>query len=240
MREDEPSRFLSALCTNLTADKETGLGGWTDQQIAEAMTKGIRRDGIRILPVMPYGLYSGMARDDLKSLIAFLRTLKPVTKPASELRTSVPLLRSVAAEAWLKAFGQLFNAPPTATKQGIERGQYLADHVAICGDCHTPRSSIGVPNRALYMAGASKDIGPLGELVPNITPDKDTGIGAWNREEIAELLRKGTKPDLDYVRGLMYDVIEGTSHGYRNMSREDALAIADYLKSMPPIKNKIK
>ena len=97
-----------------------------------------------------------------------------------------------------------------------------------------------MPNRALYMAGASKDIGPLGELVPNITPDKDTGIGAWNREEIAELLRKGTKPDLDYVRGLMYDVIEGTSHGYRNMSREDALAIADYLKSMPPIKNKIK
>jgi mono/diheme cytochrome c family protein len=189
---------------------------------------------------MPYGLYSGMAQEDLKSLIAFLRTLKPVRKPTPELQTSVPLLRSVAAEGWLKAFGQFFTPPPTAPKNGSERGKYLADHVAICGDCHTPRSSIGVPNRALYLAGASKDIGPLGELVPNITPDKDTGIGAWRREDIAELLTKGTKPDLDYVRGLMYDVIEGTSHGYRNMSREDALAIADYLKSIPAIKNKIK
>lgn len=235
-----PIPFGTVYSTNLTPDQETGLGGWTDQQIADATTKGIRRDGSRILPVMPYGLYSGMAQEDLKSLIAFLRTLKPVRKPTPELQTSVPLLRSVAAEGWLKAFGQFFTPPPTAPKNGSERGKYLADHVAICGDCHTPRSSIGVPNRALYLAGASKDIGPLGELVPNITPDKDTGIGAWRREDIAELLTKGTKPDLDYVRGLMYDVIEGTSHGYRNMSREDALAIADYLKSIPAIKNKIK
>lgn len=235
-----PIPFGTVYSTNLTTDKETGLGGWTEQQIADATTKGIRRDGSRILPVMPYGLYSGMAQDDLKSLIAFLRTLKPVRKPTPELQTSVPVLRSVVAEGWLKAFGQFFIPPPTAPKNGIERGKYLTEHVAICGDCHTPRSSIGVPNRAMYMAGASKDIGPLGELVPNITPDKDTGIGTWNREDIAELLRKGTKPDLDYVRGLMFDVIEGTSHGFRNMSREDALAIADYLKSIPAIKNRIK
>jgi mono/diheme cytochrome c family protein len=235
-----PIPFGTVYSTNLTADKETGLGAWTEQQIADATTKGIRRDGSRIIPVMPFGLYSGMAQDDLKSLIAFLRTLKPVRKPTPELQDSIPLLRNVAAEGWLKAFGQFFTPPPTAPKSGIERGKYLTDHVAICGDCHTPRSSIGVPNRAMYLAGASKEIGPLGELVPNITPDKETGIGSWRREEIAELLIKGTKPDLDYVRGLMFDVIEGTSHGYRNMSREDALAIADYLKSIPAIKNKIK
>jgi mono/diheme cytochrome c family protein len=235
-----PVPFGTVYSTNLTTDKETGLGDWTEQQIVDAVTKGIRRDGSRILPVMPYGPYSGMAQDDLKSLIAFLRTLKPVRKPTPELQTSIPLLRSVAAEGWLKAFGQFFAPPPTAPRIGIERGKYLTDHVAICGDCHTPRSSIGVPNRAMYLAGASKDIGPMGELVPNITPDKETGIGTWKREDIAELLTKGTKPDLDYVRGLMYDVIEGTSHGYRNMSREDALAIADYLKSIPAIKNRIK
>ena len=235
-----PIPFGTVYSTNLTADKETGLGAWTDQQIADAITKGTRRDGSRIIPVMPFGLYSGMAQDDLKALIAFLRTLKPVRKPTPELQASIPLLRSVATEGWLKAFGQFFTPPATAPKGGLERGKYLTDHVAICGDCHTPRSSIGVPNRAMYMAGASKEIGPLGELVPNITPDKETGIGAWRREDIADLLITGTKPDLDYVRGLMYDVIEGTSHGYRNMSRDDALAIADYLKSIPAIKNKIK
>ena len=235
-----PVPFGTVYSTNLTADKETGLGGWTDQQIFDAITKGVGRDGSRSLPVMPYGPYSGMAQDDLKAMIAFLRALKAVRNPTPELQTSVPLLRSVAAEGWLKAFGQFFTSPATAPKSGIERGKYLTEHVAICGDCHTPRSSIGVPNRSMYMAGAGKDIGPLGELVPNITPDKETGIGTWKREEIADLLVTGTKPDLDYVRGLMYDVIQGTSHGYRNMSREDALAIADYIKSIPAIKNKVK
>ena len=99
---------------------------------------------------------------------------------------------------------------------------------------------MGVPNRSQYLAGASAKDGPLGEEVPNITPDKETGIGEWKREDIAELLITGTKPDFDNIQGLMYEVIQGTPHGYKDMRREDALAIADYLKSIPPIKNKIK
>src|SRR5262245_63193875 len=73
-----PIPFGTVYSTNLTADKETGLGAWTDQQIADAITKGITHDGGRTLPLMPYGPYSGMAQDDLKALVAFLRTLKPV------------------------------------------------------------------------------------------------------------------------------------------------------------------
>ena len=94
-----------------------------------------------------------------------------------------------------------------------------------------------MPKRDLYLAGASAKSGFLGEDVPNITPDKETGIGDWKREDIAELLLTGTKPDLDNVQGLMSEVVE---HGYKNMTKEDALAIADYLKSVAPIKNKIK
>ena len=138
-----PIPFGTVYSTNLTADKDTGLADWTDQQISDAMTKGIRHDGNRILPVMPYAQYSGMAQEDLKALIAFVRTLKPVKKPTPELQTSVPLLRNVAAEGWLKTFGKFFTSPATAPKSGIERGKYLTDHVAICVDCHTPRSSIG-------------------------------------------------------------------------------------------------
>ena len=225
--------------TNITQDKETGLGNWTDQQIYNAMVKGLRRDGGRILPVMPYEKYSGMAKEDLQALIAFLRTLKPSKKATPELKSWAPFVRAVGVPLYLAVFGRFSTAPAQAPRSGVERGRYLADHVALCGDCHTPRNSIGVPQQSLYMAGASQKIGPLGEAVPNITPDKETGIGDWKREAIAELLVSGTKPDLDNVQGLMLEVIQGTPHGYKDMTKADALAIADYLKSIPAIKNKI-
>jgi mono/diheme cytochrome c family protein len=235
-----PIPLGTVFSTNITQDKETGLGDWSDQQIHDAMNAGIRRDGSRLLPVMPYEAYSGMAQQDLKSLLAYMRTLKPVTKTTPDLKTWVPLVRSVAVPVYLKVFGGSSNSPAQAPKSGVERGRYLVNHVSICGDCHTPRNSIGVPNRSQFLAGASAKDGPLGEEVPNITPDKETGIGDWKREDIAELLITGTKPDFDNVQGLMDEVIQGTPHGYKDMRREDALAIADYLKSIPPIKNKIK
>jgi mono/diheme cytochrome c family protein len=225
--------------TNITQDKETGLGAWTDQQIIDAIIKGIRRDGSQILPVMPYEKYSGMAQEDLKALVAYLRTLKPVKKLTPELKTKAPFVRNLGTFVYLKLFGRFSSAPPQAPKAGVERGRYLVNHVALCGDCHTPRNVLGVPRQALYMAGAGKDIGPLGEAVPNITPDKDTGIGSWKREDIAEVLLSGTKPDLDNVQGLMYEVVQGTPHGYKDMKKEDALAIADYLQTIPAIANKI-
>src|SRR5437660_6072350 len=223
--------------TNITQDKETGLGNWTDQQIYDAMVKGIRPDGSRILPVMPYEGYSGMAQEDIKALVAYLRTLKPVKKATPPLKVWAPFARSLGTPLYLKVFGRFSNPPAQAPKSGIERGRYLVEHVSLCVDCYTPRNSIGVPNGSLYLAGASKKIGPLGQAVPNITPDKETGIGDWKREDIVEVLLTGTKPDLDNIQGLMAEVIE---HGYKSMTKEDALAIADYLKSVPPIKNKIE
>ncbi len=235
-----PIPFGTVYSTNITQDKETGLGAWTEQQIYDAMVKGIRRDGSRILPVMPYEKYSGMAQDDMKALIAYLRTFKPVTKATPELKSWAPFARSIGTPLFLKVFGRFTNAPAQAPKSGIERGRYLVNHVSLCGDCHTPRNMIGVPNRSLYLAGAGKKIGPLGNSVPNISPDKETGIGEWKRQDIVELLISGTKPDLDNVQGLMEEVIQGTPHGYKDMKKEDALAIADYLKSIPAIKNKIE
>src|SRR6059058_1746516 len=225
-----PIPFGTVYSTNITQDKETGLGNWTDQQIRDAMVKGIRSDGSRILPVMPYEAYSGMAQEDLTALIAYLRTLKPVKKATPQLKSWAPFNRSLGAPLWLKVFGRFSDPPAQAPKSGIERGRYLVEHVSLCSDCHTPRNFIGVPNRSLYLAGANKKIGPLGQEVPNITPDKETGIGEWQREEIAAVLLTGTKPDLDNIQGLMAEVIE---HGFKNMTKEDALAIADYLKSVP-------
>src|SRR5262245_20115140 len=215
-----PIPFGQVFSTNLTQDKDSGLGAWTDQQIHDAMIKGVRRDGSKLLPVMPFEKYSGMAQDDLLALIAYLRTLKAVSKPTPPLQTWAPFARSIGTRLYLMVFGRFSSSPPQAPKGGVERGRYLVEHVAICGDCHTPRNFIGADNRALYMAGITEKASPLGERVPNITPDRETGIGDWKREEIAEVLKTGVKPDLDNVQGLMYEVVQGVGHGYKDMTKE--------------------
>ena len=230
-----PIPFGIVYSSNITQDKETGLGGWSDKEIMDATIRGIRPNGSRKPPVMPYEAYSGMAEEDVKALIVFLRTLKPARKETPPPKSWVPLLRSVATPIWLRLFGSFYNSPAKAPEKGIERGRYLVEHVSLCSECHTPRNSIGVPNRTLYLAGAKE--GPFGEEMPNITPDKETGIGEWSRNDIAEYLVTGIKPDLDNAQGLMAEIIEA---GYRKMTKEDALAIADYLKSVPAIKNKVK
>ncbi|HEY1269881.1 MAG TPA: cytochrome c [Candidatus Binatia bacterium] len=220
--------------TNITPDKETGLGNWTDQQIRDAMVKGVRANGERLLPVMPYEAYSGMADEDLRALIAYLRTLKPVRKPTPRLDTWVPFYRGVGTFFWSRFVAKSYTSVPKAPAGGAERGRYLVEHVSLCVDCHTPRNSMGIPQPSLYLAGAKKGP-PLNVEVPNVTPDKETGIGDWSRDSIADLIQTGTKPDLDNVQGLMAEVIEA---GYKNMKREDALAIVDYLKTVPPVKHK--
>ena len=204
------------------------------------MVKGIRRDGSWILPVMPYEKYSGMAQEDLKALIAYLRTLKPVKKPTPDSKPGRPSRAAWALRSISKSLAASVNRPPRRRKAASSAAVISSTMCRLCGDCHTPRNWIGVPKQSLYMAGADEKSGPLGEAVPNITPDKETGIGDWKREDIAELLISGTKPDFDNVQGLMYEVIQGTPHGYKDMKKEDALAIADYLKTIPPIKNKVK
>ncbi|MBI2350846.1 MAG: cytochrome c [Deltaproteobacteria bacterium] len=230
-----PIPFGKAYATNITQDKETGIGSWSDKEIRDSIVKGIRPNGERLLPIMPYEAYSGMAEEDLKALIVYLRTLKPVSKENLQPKVYVSLFRPLVTPLWLKLFGRFSNPPARAPKNSVERGRYLVEHVSLCDDCHTPRNLLMVPRRALYLAGSK--VGILGEEIPNITPDKETGIGEWSRNDIAEFLMTGTKPDLDNVQGLMEEVIEA---GYKQMKKEDALAIADYIKSIPPIVNKIK
>ena len=232
-----PLPLAKLYSTNITSDKDTGLGHWSDQQIHDAMTRGIRSNREKIVPAMPYQEYAGMAEQDLRALVAYLRTLKPVRKETPPLKTWVPFYRLLANSVWSRLAGQTYTAPRRAPQSGVERGRYLVDHVAFCGDCHTPRNRLGIPEPSLYLAGTKKKP-PLNAEVSNITPDKETGIGDWSRDSIADLLLTGTKPDLDNVQGLMAEVIEA---GYKHMKREDALAIADYLlKTVKPVKNKIE
>jgi mono/diheme cytochrome c family protein len=234
-RYDGP--FGTVFATNITPDRQTGIGAWTDEQIITAIRLGRRPNGERLLPVHPFTVFNGMAEEDLKAVTAFLRTVPAVNRANQPKKITVPLFESVFLPAWLAAFAPRETPPPKAPTTGVARGEYLVRAVGHCGECHTPRTMTMATDNSRFLAGNPK--GPEDQAMPNITPDRDTGIGKWSVEEIADYLATGNKPDGDVAGGLMGEVIEGTLAGYKDLTKADLLAIAQYLKSIPAVRNKI-
>jgi mono/diheme cytochrome c family protein len=227
--------FGTVYSTNLTADKETGLGGWNDDQLIAAIRLGRRPDGGRLVPVHPFLTFNGMAEEDLRAVVAYLRTL-PAVKRKTEPKKLVPLFESVGLPLWLKAFAITETPPAKAPTSGASRGEYLVRVVGHCGECHTPRTMTMAVDNGRFLGGNPK--GPEDSVVPNITPDKDTGL-TWTEEQIVEYLSTGNKPDGDVAGGLMGEVIQGTTAGYKDLTKADLQAIARYLKSVPAVRNKV-
>jgi mono/diheme cytochrome c family protein len=234
-RYDGP--FGTVYSTNITPDRKTGIGDWTDEQIITAIRLGRRPNGERLIPVHPYTVFNGMAEGDLKALVAFLRSVPAVNRANQPKKISVPLFESVFLPAWLAAFAPRETPPPAAPTSGVARGEYLVRAVGHCGECHTPRTATMATDNSRFLAGNPK--GPEDSVVPNITPDKATGL-TWSEEEIAEYLAIGIKPDGDTAGGLMGEVIQGTAAGYKDLTRDDRLAIARYLKMVPAVRNKVE
>lgn len=233
-----PTPFGTFYGTNITPDRETGIGDWSDEEIVAAIRDGDARGTGVEAPVMPYYLYAGMSDEDARDLVAHLRTLTPVRKKNRPHEVSLPLPR-LAYRAWRFAFGSGVEAPPQAPREEIARGRYWAEHVAICGDCHTPRNRLGAPRSDFHLAGTAK--GPDGRAVPNITPAKETGIGDWEVYDIVQVLGSGMLPNMDNVQGLMAEVVDGIGGGpgYAEVPEEELRPIAAYLKSLPPIEHDV-
>ena len=234
-RYDGP--FGTVFASNITPDRQTGIGTWTDEQIITAIRLGRRPNGERLLPVHPFTVFNGMAEEDLKALVAFLRTTPPVNRANQPKKITMPLFESVFLPTWLAAFAPKETPPPKAPTAGVARGEYLVRAVGHCGECHSPRTMTMATDNSRFLAGNPK--GPEDQAMPNITPDPDTGIGKWSVEEIADYLGSGNKPDGDVAGGLMAEVIDGTLSGYKDLTQADRVAIAQYLKTIPPIRNKI-
>lgn len=232
--------FGTVYSANITPDPTTGIGKWTDEQIITAIRAGRRPNGERLIPVHPYTVFNGMAEQDLKDLVVYLRSVPPVDKPTPAKKITVPMFESVFLPAWLATFAPRETPPAAAPTSGVARGEYLTRAVSHCGECHTPRTITMAVDNSRFLAGAPKGKGPEGSAVPNITPDRDTGIGSWSEEQIADYLETGNKPDGDVAGGLMAEVIQGSSAGFKDLTESDRLAIAKYLKSIPPVKNKIE
>ncbi len=232
--------FGTVYSTNITPDRQTGIGAWTDEQIITAIRLGRRPTGERLLPVHPFTSFNGMAEEDVQALVAFLRTVPPVHRANTPKKIVVPMFESFFLPVWLATFAGRETPPPAAPVAGLPRGEYLVRAVGHCGECHTPRSAMTMAvDSSRLLAGNSKRTGPEGQAAPNITPDPTTGIGNWTEEQIVTYLGTGNRPDGDVAGGLMGGNIQGTLAGYKDMTPADQRAIARYLKSIPAVRNKI-
>jgi mono/diheme cytochrome c family protein len=224
--------------SNITPDSETGIGRWTDEQIIAAIRDGDTPRGVAA-PAMPYYMYAGMSDRDVADLVAYLRALPPVRREVRDAEVRFPFPR-LAYRAWRGLFAPSIRPPATPPSDEIARGRYWVEHVSICGDCHTPRGRLGEPIEKMHLAGVAK--GPDDETVPNITSDRETGIGDWDEGDIVALLHTGMKPDFDNVQGLMAEVVDGRDGGpgYRDVPEAELRAIARFLKTVPAVRNEVE
>ena len=212
-----------------------GIGSWTQTDFRNALRHGIAPDGSNYFPVFPYVSYTRMSDQDIDDLWAYMKMLKPVGRKNKDHDVNI-----IFGSRFLMHFWKVVNFQegtiqndPTESEEW-NRGRYLVEALGHCGECHTPRNALGASKSDMYLAGTIN--GPDGDSVPNITPDNETGIGAWAVDDYDSLLSMGMLPDGDFVGGGMGEAIENTE----SLTNTDRTAIAVYLKSIPAISHKIK
>ena len=222
------SPFGTFYSPNITPDVDSGIGAWTDDEFVNAFWGGVSPDGEHYFPAFPYTSYTGVGRDDLLAMKAYLFSLEPVQKESKAHDLAWYISTRLAAGAWKELNFTAARFTPDATQdEQWNRGAYLVRHLGHCGECHTPRSNLGVLQADQEMAGSK-----LGdETIPNITQHRVDGIGRWSASDIEYFLDIGMLPDGDFAGSSMSEVIEDNTS---KLTREDRLAIATYLKSVPP------
>jgi mono/diheme cytochrome c family protein len=218
---------------NITPDHDTGIGRWSETDFARALREGISPAGEHYYPAFPYHSYTQLTDADLHAIKIYLFNQKPV-RQANKPHELPWYLRSRASLwIWKMLF---FNPGPYQPRldqsAAWNRGAYLATAVAHCGECHTPRNFLGGFKESRRFAGNPDGVN--GAKVPNITPDKKTGIGKWSQNDLVEYLETGAMPDGDYAGDAMAEVIDNSlSH----LTNDDRKAIAIYVMSLPSVES---
>jgi len=228
--------FGTFVTPNITPDPETGIGKWSEKDFFRAMREGISPAGDNFYPSFPYPSYTKLTDDDLRALWTYLKS-----RPAVKRENAPHDLKWFArSRSFVGTWKSLYFRPgawkPHPGKPDAwNRGAYLAEAAAHCGECHTPRGALGGVRTDMHYAG-SKD-GPDGSIIPNITPHKQTGIGKWSRGDLVTYLESGLMPDGDSAGDLMAEVID---NGLRYLKKEDLDAIAEYVLSQPAIEHAVR
>ncbi len=216
---------------NITSDKETGIGTWSDEDFIRALHLGIGKNGEHLYPAFPYASFTKLSRDDVLAIKAYLFSLPPIQQKTPENKLPFPFNQRLILAGW-----NLFNftpgrwQPDDAKSVEWNRGAYLVEGLAHCQECHTPRNgTMGLDHKRAF-SGA-----PLaGWTAYNITPDMESGVGGWKDQELVQYLKTGSVPGKASAAGGMGEAVE---HSLQYLTDPDVQAIATYLRSVPVIHN---
>lgn len=218
---------------NITQDKETGIGSWTDGEIFRAVTSGVDKNGKALAPVMPYIGFGQMDEEDVKSVIAYIKTLKPIKNTVHERKLIFPL----------SFFVKMIPTEPKFTKRPdpnnkVALGQYYS---GACFICHTQVDG-GKPIMEKYLAGGREFPLPDGSIVrsANLTPDKETGTGNWTKEQFLSKFRMNKDVNSLSVKDRGYATVMPWNEFANGYSEDDLGAVFDYLQTIQPVTNKVE
>ncbi len=220
------SPVFTAYSRNLTPDKETGIGTWTDDQVIRAIREGVTKEGETLGPPMPIRTYHNMSDTDVRSIVAYLRTVKPIHNEVPESKYKIPLKPQEPVKSTA--------APDKGDK--VAYGGYIVTAIAHCFECHTTPGERG-PDFANHLGagGAPFTIKP-GFVIKsrNITPDVETGLGSWTDEQIKRAITEGIDKDGKPLFRLM------SFANFKAMTPDDLDAVVAFLRSIPAVSNKVE
>lgn len=224
-----PTPFGTFYGPNITPDP-SGIGSYSEADFHRVMREGKDDAGRYLYPVFPFPSFTGLSDADIADLYAYLMSLPPVRHESRRHEAKFPFGWRFPLIGWRMLFFTPGPLAPVADQSAEwNRGRYLAETVAHCEECHTPRNVFGALDRKHAFAGNPH--GPDGQDAPNITSDAKAGLGDWKLEDIIEVLKSGQTPDGDYVSSGMGEVVDGTAQ----LTDADRHAIAVYIKSLSPL-----
>jgi mono/diheme cytochrome c family protein len=219
---------------NITPDTANGIGKWTDEEIVNAITRGIKKNGDTLHPIMPYRHYNQMSKDDIYSIIAYIRTLKPNNNKVPERFLSEPVYLYYPT----LASNSLENNVKPDVSDKVKYGAYVTNSAA-CMDCHTPIEKGKYNMDKLFAGGFTFNMGTFVANTANLTPDSLTGIGKWTEEMFLEKFKAYRDPARYAANPGKVNSIMPWSL-FTKMDDTDIKAIYSYLRTIKPVQNLVE
>ncbi len=223
--------FGTIYSSNITSDKEHGIGAWSDAEFVRAMRSGVGQHGENLYPAFPYASYALLSTDDILAIRAYLNTVTAVADPSPENTLAFPFNQRWLLRGWNLLFlpSRPFENDPSKDELW-NRGAYLVEGLAHCGECHTPRGLMFQRKQSQALSGGDVD----GWKAWNITSDPDTGLGSWTDADIHAFLSTGRAVGHGPAGGAMREAVDLS---FSKLPSSDIDAIIAYLRTVPAVKS---